>query len=167
MYTMVLMMAATTGGDVAAFGGRSSCHGGSGCTGTVMTAPVSSCTGNVASSCHGSSSSCHGGGLFGLRSGGGLFGKKGGSCHGSSSCMGSTVSGSCMGSTMSGSCHGGGCYGSAPVMVGGCVPTVGTVGGPVMTPPVSMPKDPAKPMDPVKPTTDPAKPPVDPTKKQD
>jgi len=162
MYTMVMMMAVTSGGDAAAFG-RNSCHGGSGCTGAVVVAAPAygygGCTGSTyGGSCYGSSS-CNGsrGGLFSGGFLGGLCGKKN-SCHG-----GAVVSG-CYGSGYgySGSCHGGVVYGAPmggvpPMMVGGCVPTVGTVGGPVMTPPVNMPKDPAKPMDPVKPVADPNK----------
>jgi hypothetical protein len=144
MYTMVLMMAATSGGDVAAFG-RGGCHGSS-CTGTVVTAPVSSCTGTVVSTgCTGTvPATCHGGsGLFGIRDRfAGFLGGRG--CTGSSSCHG-TVS-SCHGTVITGGCHGtvvgGSCHGSAPVTVavmGGCVPAVGVVGGPVTTAPVTMP----------------------------
>ncbi len=175
MYTMVLMMAATSGGDVAAFGLlRGGCHGSS-CNGTTVVA--SSCHGTVsapASSCHSTvvassgctgtvaSSGCTGGsGLFGLKAK--LFGGRG--CTGStvSSCHGSaplTVSGSCHGTVMavpvmSGSCHG--TVMAAPVMMsgpvmGGCMPTMGSVGGPMMTPPVNMPVIEPKKEDPKKET---------------
>ena len=67
MYSVVLMVAATSGGDVASFGNKGGCHG------TVEMA-----------SCHGcSGSSCHGGGFLGMRNGGGLFGK-----HKSKGCSG-------------------------------------------------------------------------------
>ena len=80
MYSVVLMVAATSGGDVASFGrDKGGC---SGCTGY-----------SYAGGCSGSGSSCHGGGFLGMRSGGGgLFGKhknKGG-CNGGgcSGCFG-------------------------------------------------------------------------------
>ena len=70
MYSVVLLVAATSGGDVSSFGGM---KGGAGCHGATMSA-----------GCHGSS--CHGGGFLGLRNGGGLFGKHkgggGGGCTG-------------------------------------------------------------------------------------
>ena len=55
MYSVVLMVAATSGGDVAGFGGHKDSGG---CTGAVASA-----------SCHG----CSGGGFLGMRNGGGLF----------------------------------------------------------------------------------------------
>jgi hypothetical protein len=172
MYTMVMMMAVSSGGDAVAFGRNRGCDGG--CTGTVVaTAPVSygctgstwgaGCTGSTwgGSSCTGSTN-CNGGrgGFLGLRNGGGLFGGRG--CNGSSSCHGAAVSSchgavlsSCHGATLGGSCHGGGvvystpvvsggCFGSAPAVMTGCVPTMGVVGGPVMMPPQGMPTDPTK-----------------------
>lgn len=57
MYSVVLMVAATSGGDMSSFGDKGGCHG------TVA------------------STGCHGGGFLGLRDGDGLFKKKGG-CHG-------------------------------------------------------------------------------------
>lgn len=140
MYTMVLMMAVTSSGDVSSFGHhRSSCHGtvvstSAGCTGAVVAESASCHSSSVASSCHGSS--CHGShaGIFGLR--GKLFGGK--SCHGSS-CHGSTPVPS------------GSCYGSAPVATPDCnaCPTAGTViTMPAATPvaaPVAMPKADDKP----------------------
>ena len=141
MYTMVLMMAVTSSGDVSGFGHRSGCHGApaschgtvavassctgmpSGCTGTVV---ASGCTGN---SCHGST--CHGSkaGIFGLR--GKLFGGKSSSCHGS--------------------CHGT----PAPVAHDCCPPAMSTgcTGGVITMPPMTPPKDMPKPMD--KPKEDP------------
>jgi uncharacterized protein (TIGR03000 family) len=108
MYSVVLMMAMTSGVDVPVDGlfdhgggccGSSSCYGG-GCCGS--------------SSCHGGGlfgghSSCHGGGLFGGGScchGGGLF-------SGHSSCHGGGVfgGGSC--------CHGGGLFGGHSSCHGG------------------------------------------------
>jgi hypothetical protein len=118
MYSVVLMVAATSGGDMAAFGNK-----GSGCTG---------CTGYVAS--------CSGGGFLGLKDkmgghgccgGGGFLGHKDkGGCHGSS-CHGGELSchGGCTGTVVhsapmvvesaschgcSGySCHGSSCHGSS------------------------------------------------------
>ena len=121
MYTMVLMMAVTSSGDVSGFGHKSGCHGApASCHGTVAVA--SSCTGTiVASGCTGHScqgSTCHGSkaGIFGLR--GKLFG---GSCHGT----------------------------PAPVAQGCCPPATptGCTGGVITMPPVIAPKDMPKPMD--------------------
>ncbi len=148
MYTMVLMMAVTSSGDVSSFGHhRSGCHGtvvsaSAGCTGAVVAESASCNGGSVSSSCHGSS--CHGSraGIFGLR--GKLFGGK--SCHGSS-CHGSTPVPS------------GSCYGSAPTVVAtpdcNACPTSGTVitmpAATPVTPPVVMPKAEDKPTTEVKP----------------
>ncbi|MDY3553456.1 hypothetical protein R5W24_002558 [Gemmata sp. JC717] len=115
MYSVVLMVAATSGGDMAAFGGKDK----GGCHGEVISA---GCTG---SSCHGSS--CHGGGFLGLRNGGGLFGKHKSGCHGSeyagcTGCTGYTPAPApvvvaapagctgCTGYTPAG-CHGSSCHG--------------------------------------------------------
>ena len=65
MYSVVLMVAATSGGDVAGFGGHKDSGGCSGYT--------AGCNGN----------SCGGGGFLGMKSGGGLFGK-----HKSKGCSG-------------------------------------------------------------------------------
>ena len=143
MYTMVLMMAVTSSGDVSGFGHRKSgCHGdtagcygsvvasnysgmSSGCTGTVVDASYTG-SGCQGSSCHGSSKA----GIFGLR--GKLFGGKSSSCHGS--------------------CHGT----PAPVAPDCCppMPSTGCTGGVITMPPVvTPPKDMPKPMD--KPKEDP------------
>ena len=74
MYSVVLMVAATSGGDMTGFG-----HKGSGCTG-YTTSSATGCTGHT--------TGCTGGGFLGMRSGGGLFGKHkstgctGGGCYG-------------------------------------------------------------------------------------
>lgn len=147
MYSLLLMTAMTTGGDVAGFGWRSGgCHG---CSGAVVSYGCSgSCSGCWGSSCYGSScygsscygSSCNGGGgcsgsCHGERRG--MFGRlfhRGASCHG---CYGSSCHGcnggscnGCWGSSCYGGgcngCHGGavyyhqGCYGSMTPYSGGC-----------------------------------------------
>lgn len=110
MYSVVLMVAATTGGDMASFGNKGGCSG-----------------------CDGSVASCHGGGFLGLKdkmgcNGGGFLGHKDksgchGSCHGTptscSGCSGTVIvhsapaPASCHGCSGSchGSCHGGGFLG--------------------------------------------------------
>jgi len=102
MYSVVLMMAMTTGGDVA------DCHRHhGGCTGSTCTgyAPVAyGCSGY---SCGGGGGSCHGGGHHFL---GGLLHRGGHSCHGGSGvvyagCTGS-MGYSCTGGYMGG-CSGG------------------------------------------------------------
>lgn len=109
MYSVVLMVAATSGGDMAGFGGHKDSGG---CTGAVASA-----------SCHGNS--CSGGGFLGMRSGGGLFKHKDkGGCHGSSYAGGCTGAApapvvvaapaptGCTGYTVGSSCHGGNsCHG--------------------------------------------------------
>ncbi len=110
MYTMVLMMAVSTGGDVSSFGfghHRSGCNGASACHGTVVAAPAG-CTGHVDASA-GCSGSCHGA-KKGFLSG--LF-----SHHKKSSCHGAVV--------------------AAPAC-DACPPVV--AGPPTGTPPVIMPK---------------------------
>ena len=77
MYSVVLLVAATSGGDMAGFGGHKSS---SGCTGSSYT-----------TGCYGSS--CHGGGFLGTKSGGGLFSKHKSSCHGSTYAGGCTGAG--------------------------------------------------------------------------
>ncbi len=124
MYTMVLMMAVTSGGDVSGFGHRSGCNSApASCHGTVV---ATGCTGTVPASCHGAvvSGSCHGhkSGIFGMRDKmKGLFSKS--SCHGSSSCHGTAV--------VAEPC--------CPVVPTGCI------GGVITMPPA--PKDMPKPMD--------------------
>ncbi len=111
MYTMVLMMAVSTGGDVSSFGfghHRSGCNGASACHGTVVAAPAG-CTGHVDASA-GCSGSCHGAKKGFL---GGLFGH-----HKKSSCHGAAVV-------------------AAPAC-DACPPVV--AGPPTGTPPVIMPK---------------------------
>ena len=147
MYTMVLMMAVTSGGEVSGFGH----HRNSGCQGTAVVAHHG-CTGNM------DSGSCHGGGFLGHRSGGGsgflgLRDKFGGgrksSCHG-----GSVYGGSCHG----GSIHGGSCHGGS---VHGAMhhhgTSTGCTGGVITMPATpTAPKDMPKPMD--KPKTETVKP---------
>src|SRR4051812_49953663 len=91
MYSVVLMVAVTTGGDTASFG-----HKGGGCTGYMA-----GCSG----SCHGG-----GGGFLGGRSGGKHH--KGGGCSGS--CYGSGY-GSCYGTTAA-ACGCCGTMAAAPVV---------------------------------------------------
>ena len=156
MYTMVLMMAVTSGGEVSSFGHRNKdkgCNGGdaAGCSGYVVAAPAgcngmvapTGCTGVDAGSCHGKSK----GGFLGLR---GKRDRKGDGCNGGTACYGGTP-------YNSGSCHGG----VAAPDCGGCPPVYGApvVGG--TTPPVIMPKEDPKPKveDPKpKPKTDESKP---------
>ncbi len=119
MYSMVLMMAMSSGGDVAAFGHKSkSCNGcDGGCSGVV----VYSCSGSTScNGCDGGSGCCGGGrgGFFGLR---GRMGK-----HKSKSCNGCDGGSGCCGGAPA-SCYGGepaGCagtpvptYAPAPVVV--------------------------------------------------
>ncbi len=108
MYSVVLMVAATSGGDMASFGNK-----GGGCSGYTM----------------GCSGSCQGGGFLGLRdrdrngcNGGGFLGHKDkGGCHGSGSGCHGTVAAGCTGTSHapvvahSSGCHGSGtgCHGSA------------------------------------------------------
>jgi uncharacterized protein (TIGR03000 family) len=135
MYSVVLMMAMTSGTDVPVDGlfnhggscsgscyggcyggGYGGCYGGGygGCYG----GGYGGCHGGYAGSCHGGGygSSCHGGGHL-LLGGGGLFGGHH-SCHGGSSCCGGGYGG-CYGGGYGG-CYGGGyggCYGGG---YGGC-----------------------------------------------
>jgi hypothetical protein len=103
MYSVVILVAATSGGDMASFGGKAS----AGCCGTVA----------MSSGCHGTS--CHGA-FIGHRMGG-LFAKlKSHGCHGTpvAGCTGTVamapvvppapvaVPTGCTGSMYSGSCHG-------------------------------------------------------------
>ncbi|MCS6865803.1 MAG: hypothetical protein RMJ56_16265 [Gemmataceae bacterium] len=89
MYSVVLLVAATSGGDMASFGKKDSagCYGGgyvAGCIGTSHTASAG-CIGT-------SRGGCRGGGFLGLRD------RKG--CHGSSAgCIGSTSAG-CVGTVV-------------------------------------------------------------------
>jgi len=139
MYSVVLMMALSGGGEAVDFGHRNSCHGCSGavvvssCSGAVVGCSGSyGCSGAVAGyGCHGAaacSGSCHGrhgGGLF--SGGGGLFSRRGGhGCHG---CSGSVA---CYGSS---GCYGGsvGCYGSSGCY-GGSVGCYGGCGGTIVVP---------------------------------
>ena len=152
MYTMVLMMAATTGGDTASFGLlRGSCHGNS-CNGAAV---VSSCTGiTPVAGCNGGNQAgnCHGFKLFGKR--GGMFNQRRG-CHGSS-CNGTIVTPN----------TGTGCTGSFPayngtIMTSDCPAPVVVVGSPLqVNPAVTPPATPA-----VMPKADPKK--AEPNKKMD
>jgi uncharacterized protein (TIGR03000 family) len=139
MYSVVLMMALSGGGEAVDFGHRKACHGGGApvcsgyaapaCSGYV--APVSSgyvgCTGVSGSACTGRAHghrACTGGGLFSkLRKHG---------CHGGAvACSGGGYSGTCYG----GSSYGG-CVGSSPY--GGCVGGMG--GGIYVAPKGETPK---------------------------
>jgi uncharacterized protein (TIGR03000 family) len=134
MYSVVLMMALSGGGDAVDFGHRKACHGGGACSGVVA---GHGCTGAVAAygctgggSCHGrvahhGNRGCHGGGLFSKHRSHG--------CHGSSGCSGSY---GCTGSVG----YGGGCFGGAGC-TGGVITAPGTYGAP-MSPetPKVMPK---------------------------
>ena len=123
MYSVVLMMAMTSGGDVPVDG---LLHRGGGCSGSCS-GSMASC--GCASSCYGggacygggygggcSGSSCHGGHHM-LGGGGGLFGGHRNSCHGGSSCSGSYAGACYGGGACYGSGYGGACYGSGS---GGC-----------------------------------------------
>ena len=143
MYTMVLMMAVTSGGEVSSFGHRNKgCNGdGASCQGVVAVAAPAGCNGSYAAVDNGS---CQGGGksrggFLGLRN---KSGRKGGnSCQG-----GDSIGGACYGNAYNGgvyngggSCHGGvvaapDCGGCPPVVYGAAPVTGGT------TPPVIMPK---------------------------
>lgn len=140
MYSVVLMMAMATGGDVPTFG-RGGCYGGcvgsgAGCQGTVVVVS-NGCTGGTSclggTSCYGGSS-CRGGGFLGLRSGchgGGFLGMRQG-CRGG--CFGCT--GGCTGMIVGSGCTG--CTGGTPVIIGG-----GCTGTPVH-PPAVTPTEPKK-----------------------
>ncbi len=102
MYSVVLMVAATSGGDMASFGGKDK----AGCHGTVATAPAG-CTG---------STSCHGGGFLGLRDGDGLLKHKAkAGCHGTApaGCTGTVAPAPVVVAPPAGctGCHGGGFLG--------------------------------------------------------
>ena len=125
MYTMVLMMAVTSGGDVSGFGHRNKgCNGNdAACHGTVVA--HHGCTGAAPAACHGTavSSSCHGekSGFLGLRE-------------------------KVRGHFSKSSCHGNTCHGT-PAVTNCCPPvaSTGCTGGvihmhPATTPPVVMPK---------------------------
>ncbi len=134
MYSVVLMMALTSGGDAQAFGhhggccgGYSSCCGGgySSCCGGYAYSGYSSCCGGYSSCCGGGYSSCCGGYSC---CGGGHHRLFGGHHHGS--CCGGGYS-SCCGGSYGGysSCCGGysGCCGGmmyAPVMAPATTPAV-------------------------------------------
>ena len=146
MYTMLMMMAVSSGGEASAFGGhRGGCNGNS-CTGAVV---VASCQGN----------SCSGGRVGFL---GGLCHKKdNGSCQGTvasctgvvvapvSSCTGVVVDNcGCQGSGRGGflrshfhknSCNGGSCQGSSCTGAVIVAPTSCTGGAvtPVVMPPMN------------------------------
>ena len=113
MYSVVLMMALTSGGDVPAWGhGCSGCYGCCGCCGGCY----GGCHGGRMHGCHG----CHGcgGGCHGGHHRHGCFGCSGG-CYGCMGCSGGCFG--CMG--CSGGCFGVsgfGCVGgvSAPILLG-------------------------------------------------
>jgi len=116
MYSVVLMMALSGGGEAVDFGHRKECHGGgapvcSGYAAPVYAAPV--CTGYGAVGCtgvggctgrhhgHARAASCHGGGLF-SRMGGHR-------CHGGAVACTGGYTGTCFGGAGAG-CFGGGVY---------------------------------------------------------
>jgi uncharacterized protein (TIGR03000 family) len=147
MYSVVLMMAMATGGDVPTFG-RGGCYGAcTGCQGTIVVVNAG-CTGGT--SCHGYTS-CRGGGFLGLRHschGGGFLGLRHscrGGCVGTGCTGGVIVGGGCVGTgctggVIVGGCYGGvGCVGGTPVIVGG-----GCTGTPVVHPPAVTPTEPKK-----------------------
>ena len=156
MYTMVLMMAVTSSGDVSGFGHRKSgCHGDSAsCQGSVVAANYAGasagCTGTVVGAGY-TGSSCQGsnGGMLGFREKLAGFPRKllggrsgSGSCHGS--CHGSMTS-----APVAQDC-------CPPAMSSGC--TGGVITMPAMpqmtTPPKDMPKPMDKPKDDPKPKTE-------------
>jgi hypothetical protein len=134
MYTMVLMMAMSSSGDVAdGHHRRGGCHGaGAGCYGAAV---VANCCAPVAVS-----SGCHGGGGF-------LGHHAGKGCHGGGGFLGHHRGGGCHGYATAADC-------CAPVQSCGCTGMVaggGCTGGVITTappPPVTMP--PATPATPVK-----------------
>lgn len=130
MYSLILMAAATGGGDVAGFGWKN----GNGCTGTVV---YSSCQG----SCYGSYSYSGCSGCYGTYHPAGCFGFStwnswaGSSCSGCSGCTG------CQGAPARGlfhrgSCRGSSCHGCSGLPVYGCS---GCFGSTVSPPTVVMP----------------------------
>ena len=131
MYTMVLMMAVTSGGEVSSFGHRNKgCNGDvASCHGAVVVAAPAGCNGSYATVGYADAAGCNGGGAcHGAKKGflGGLFGHH----HKKSSCHGAVVAAP-------------DCGGCAPVVApdcGGCPPVVAApvTGG--TTPPVIMPK---------------------------
>ena len=169
MYSVVLMMAMTTGAETPEFGrhGCTGCNGGyAGCSGSGYVG----CSGALyANGCSGGGGhglfggghgSCHGGGgLFGgCHGGGGLFGGKhgchgGSSCHGGYGCNGSgygcTGSGyGCNGSGYGYGCTGGAAYGygcTGGAIYGGA--GYGCTGGTIVVPDMGKPKLEEKPKD--------------------
>lgn len=139
MYTMVLMMAVTSGGEVSGFGHRNKgCNGGAvatGCSGYVAVAPMDNCCMPAPTGCTGmvDSGSCHGGakkGFLGLGMHDRLFGHRNkNSCHGGSSCLG-----------------------SMPIAMPECCPP-GAVGMPGMQPMTPTPAPPPKAMPKTEPKT--------------
>lgn len=129
MYSVVLMMALTSGGDTPALGGRGGCYGG--CYGSY---------GGCYGGCYGGGYGCHGGRGHGCHGGRG-HGCRGGRGHG---CHGGRKHGGCCGCYGGGygGCYGGGfggCYGSFAGGFGGCYGGVGGMGGVggVVVPPVA------------------------------
>jgi uncharacterized protein (TIGR03000 family) len=118
MYSVVLMMAMTTGGDVA------ECHRQGGCAG-------GGCMGYYGGGCYGGSCTgyygggCSGGGHRFLGGGGGLFRHGGGGCYGGGCYGGGCYGGGCYG----GGCYGGGCMGYGYGGYGGCTGGYGGYGG--------------------------------------
>lgn len=112
MYSVVLMMAVTSGAEAPDFGHRcNGCNGCNGCHGGFVS--CHGCSGCFGGGCHGCSG-CHGGGLFRRH------GCRG--CNGCNGCHGGYVV----------SCHGGaGCHGGC---FGGCSGTVVPGGGVIVDP---------------------------------
>jgi len=116
MYGVVLLLAATAGGESASFG-----HRGHGCHGGCYGGGYGGCYGGGYGGCYGG---CYGGGYGGCY--GGCYGGGYGGCYGGvsygggyGSCYGGGYGGGCYGSvSYGGGCYGGGCYGS--VSYGGC-----------------------------------------------
>jgi uncharacterized protein (TIGR03000 family) len=128
MYSVVLMMALSGGGDAVDFGHRKACHGGGACSGAVAChgavvahgcTGAGHCHGRVARGCHGAAGctgSCHGGGLFSKH--------RAHRCHGSSyGCSGSYGCTGVVG-------YGGGCFGGAGC-TGGVIVAPGAPGVPI------------------------------------
>lgn len=99
MYSIVLMAALSTSGEVPDFGRRHGCSGG--------------CYGGGWSGCHRGWSGCCGGGGWGGCSGGGCWG----GC--SRGCWGGCYGGGYVSSGCYGSCWGGGCWGGGSMTGGG------------------------------------------------
>jgi uncharacterized protein (TIGR03000 family) len=154
MYSVVLMMAMTTGADApAGFFKGHSCHGGYGsCTGEVVSY---GCTGSTSYGCTGSSWGCTGSTSYGCCGGHSHHAHKSHESHG---CCGGGgfLGGLFKGHKSHGCCGGGSCYGTVSYgCTGGCVGTpVITTAPAMMKPAEKIEKKPEE----KKPTTDSKKP---------